>query len=123
MNPVAAEFHHRAQINDDGSDSVQFRWHWPRNLLQKRMSALELAEFILPHMPSILPLLSDHPKVYAEFQILLMRLVTWPKSQVLDELLPWIKTVIRGEEDDIIVMDLGSKNPQPIGPIYSLPSA
>ncbi len=81
------------------------------------MSALEIATFILPHMPSIFPLLEDHPKVQAEFGNLLMRLVTFPKS-ILDEVVPWIKTVIRTEENDIIELDIGSKTPLVVGPSH-----
>ncbi len=110
MNKLCEQYHHDAWVAYDGDDSVVvFRWHWPRNVLQKRMSALELAEFLLPHMPSVLPLFSNHPKVYAEFQALLLRLVTWPKKEVLDEIVPWLQTVIHGEEDDIVVLHLGAK--------------
>ena len=115
---------HKVVCPQDASlhESVTFRWHWKRGVLDKRMSALELAAFLLPEMPHIVPLLSDHPVVQARFQQLLIRLATWPKD-ALDELCTWIKPIIAGEEDGIILLDINCREPQPRGRVYSLPGA
>lgn len=108
MNPLAQEYHHRAEITYDGQPTVRFAWHWPRGTFDKRMSALEIAAFVLPHMPSILPFFSGHPQVHAEFQAMLNRLTTWP-VQVLDEVVPWIRRLDYTEEDEILQLDVGAK--------------
>lgn len=117
MNKLCEQYHHSAQVQYDGDDSiVEFRWHWPRGTFDRRMSALEIAVFVMPHMPSILPLLSNHPRVHAEFAALLIRLATWPK-QVLDEVLPWIRRLDYTEEDEILLLHLGAKE-LPVGPVH-----
>jgi len=111
VNALAEHYEHRAAVTYDGSETVCFRWHWPRGTFDRRMSALEIAQFIMPHMPSILPLLSDHPQVHREFETLMYRLILWPQ-QVLDEVKPWIRRVEhQEEEDEILVLDLGAKEP------------
>lgn len=107
MNKLCEEYHHRARVQYDASEKILFRWHWPRGTFDPRMSALELAAFVLPHMPSILPFFSEHPRVQAAWRLLLDRLVSWP-VQVLDEVVPWIKGLTRTEEDDIVELDLGA---------------
>ena len=110
---------HKTFVKYDGLDDgpVVFKWHWPRGTFAKRMSALEIAGFLMPHMPHIVPLLSDHPRVQAEFRALLVRLATWPAA-VLDEVVPWIKSVTRAEEDEIIELNLFSREAVPSGPLY-----
>src|SRR5437870_4732937 len=72
---------HRVVVDKDKRpDTVLFRWNWPRNVLDKRMSALELSAFLLPHLPSVVPLLADYPQAQVELQALLVRLVTWPRK-------------------------------------------
>ena len=95
---------------DDG-EPVLFRWHWPRGTFDARMSALELAEFVLPHMPSILPFLSYHPRAYAEFEAMLVVLATSPKSAI-DEVVPWIKPVVRTADFDYLELCIGNKATQ-----------
>jgi hypothetical protein len=111
------EVSHRAVVTDDGSDTVVFKWHWPRGTFDRRMSALEIANFVLPHMGAILDrgILQDHPKVQAEFAVLLNRLALWPQ-QVLDEVVPWIRRLDFTEEDEILLLDLGAKQlpPEPV---------
>lgn len=80
------------------------------------MSAYEISSFILPHMPNILPFFSESPKIYAEFQAMLVMLATNSKKAI-DELLPWVKSVTRTEADDIIEMQLFAKEVEP-GPKY-----
>lgn len=108
---------HRTEVPPDTGGNVTFKWHWPRGVLSKRMSALEICEFILPHMPSIVPLFADHKRVQAEFQAMLVVLATSPKSAI-DRLLPWVKPRIGTEEDDLIFMQIDCREPQPIGPTY-----
>ncbi len=118
MNTAQREYwQHRAEIVPDGLGDAEcvFRWHWPRGVLSRRMSAYEIAAFLLPHMPAILPLLGHHPQVQAEFRELLTRLACWP-VEVLDELARWVRPVIHEEEDDVIVLDLRSKRPVLAGP-------
>jgi hypothetical protein len=119
FGPVSARVHtldpgaarHAATVPPDDGGPVVFRWHWPRGTFDERMSALEIAAFILPHMPHVLPYLSECPRVYSEFEALLNRLVSLPAA-ALDEVLPWIKTVCRSrrvEEDDVIELELGAR--------------
>ena len=122
LSPALHElFQHRVNIDrTKGGDDVIFRWHFPRGLMDERMSALELGEFLMPHMPYILPYFSDHPDIYLAWQTLLVRMVTWPK-EVLDEVTPWLRRLPRNEEDEIVELNLRgwyAKN----GPFYSLPS-
>lgn len=100
-------YRHRTHIPVDDGGPVTFRWHWPRGMLDKRMSALEMATFVLPHMPSIVPLLAHHRRAQAEFKAMLVQLATAP-TKALDELVPWIKSVTRTEEDDIIELSIGA---------------
>ena len=100
---------------DDG-EPILFRWHFPRGTLSKRMSGFELATFLMPHMPNVLPLLSGHPRAYKEFQEMLNRLVLWPQNMV-DEILPWIKSLTRTEDQDIIELNIGAKSIE-VGPAY-----
>lgn len=112
MNPLAQEYHHRAEITYDGTPTVRFAWHWPRGTFDKRMSALEIAAFVLPHMHALLPFFTNHPQVHAEFQAMLNRLVSWP-VQVLDEVVPWIRRLDYTEEDEILQLDVGAKEVPP----------
>ncbi len=108
---------HRVEdVVDDGSP-ITFHWHFQRGMLQTRMSGLELATFVLSHMPHIVPLLSGYPRVQQEFQAMLVLLATSPK-QATDRLLPWIRAVVRNEEDDVIFMSLYDRTEQPSGPSY-----
>ena len=69
------------------------------------MSAYEIASFVLPHMPSISPLLAHHPRVKAEWDAMLVMLATSPR-EVIDRIVPWIKPLIRTDENDILEMNL-----------------
>ncbi len=115
-DPIMGYEHRVGNIEDDGSP-INFKWHFQRGLLQKRMSGLELAAFVLGHMPHILPLLSGYPRVQQEFAAMMVLLATSPK-QATDRLLPWIRSVTREEEDDVIHMSLFDKTEQPVGPTY-----
>lgn len=110
---------YRAEVPPDDGGPITFNWHWPRGTFDERMSALEIAAFLLPHMPAILSmrLLKSQPRVEQEFQAMLVRLATWPK-EALDELCTWVKPVVRTSEDDLIQMEIGCKVPQPDGPTY-----
>ena len=76
------------------------------------MSGYELARFILTQMPGIIPILSGQPRVQAEFQSMMILLATSPRKAI-DQILPWIRTVIHAEEDDIIFLSLYDKTEQP----------
>lgn len=104
---ITERFNYRAEVPVDDGEPISFQWHWPRNTFEKRMSAFDLATFILPHMPYILPLLTGHPRVKQEFQTMLLLLSTSPKDAI-DRLLPWIKSTVRTQDDDLIEMQLGA---------------
>jgi hypothetical protein len=105
-----------AHIKDDGGP-VTFRWHFPRGTLAPRMSALELCEFLFPHMPAIVPLLAHHPRAQMELKAMMVCLTTKPHTLV-DQLLPWIRSVTRTEDADLIIMNLHEQTPLPCGPAY-----
>jgi hypothetical protein len=105
---------------DDGGP-ITFRWHFPRGTLAPRMSAYELAEFLLPHMPHILPFFSEHPRVYREFETMLLMLAHSPR-EVVDRLVPWVRSVTRTADTDIVLLDISSVTPQNAGKVYSLGS-
>lgn len=97
--------HHEARIIHD-NDPIIFKWHFQKGMLDKRMSGLELAIFIIPHMQSILDcrLLSDNLDIENEFRNFLVRIATTPKEK-LDEVLPWLQVEYRKEEDDLITLN------------------
>src|SRR4051812_20269120 len=99
---------HRAEVPLDDDEDVRFLWHWPRGTFEKRMSAFDLAAFILPHMPHILPLLVGHPRIQREFEAMLVVLATSPKDAI-DRVLPWIRSVVRTQDDDLIEMQFGAR--------------
>lgn len=81
-----------------------FRFHYPRGTLSERMSGLELAHFLLPHLPYIVPLLSDMPVCQRALQRVLLDMVTMP-ADALDEIHRWLRPVCRAnqvEDDEII---------------------
>jgi hypothetical protein len=96
---------HKAYVPEDDGKATVFRWHWPRGTFEKRMSAYEIAAFILPHMPSVATFFTG--RIRAEFDAMLVVLATSPKTAI-DEVLPWIKPVIRTEDDDIIELCVGA---------------
>ena len=108
---------YRAVIERDSGPNV-FRWHWPRGTFRPRMSAYEIAEFVLPHMQAIIGmgLLGGNPDIEAEFDAIRLLLAASPKSAI-DRLLPWIKSFTRNEEDDVIEMRLDAVGIE-TGPTY-----
>lgn len=94
-------------VRDDGKDDnvITFKWHFPRGTLEKRMSGLELARFVLEHMGGIIGmgLFDSQPKIKAEFTLIASRVVTMPQNE-LDEVLAWLQPCVRMEEDDVIFM-------------------
>lgn len=118
---------HRAAVPKDDGSEIIFKWHFSPGVLRPRMSALELAEFLLGHMPSIVPLLSDNPRVQQQFKMMLdylkpivPKVIGWQivdrdlvpihaqlteqeqeynakRLDVLDNILPWIQSVTRGK--------------------------
>lgn len=119
---VSEAYSHRAHVPIDDGEPIVFKWHWPRGVLAKRMSGLELSGFILNQMAAILGMgiLSDHPRIEDEFRAMFVKLATEPRA-VLDELLTWIRVEYHQEEDDIIYLSLFDRRPQAEGPIYSCP--
>jgi hypothetical protein len=100
------DWHHEAQVPPDDGSPVEFKWHFPRGTLAKRMSALELLGFLLGHMDGVASLLSAHPRVHREFLLLKERFLTWPRDR-LDEVQGWAQSHVRREEDDIVYLRLG----------------
>lgn len=87
------------------------------------MSAFELAQFILPHMPHVAPFLAHHPLIQAEFVAVFTLLATNPKAAT-DRVLPWIKSVVREADDEWIEISLGEiGKPVPVGRTHSLARA
>jgi hypothetical protein len=121
LSTAQKEFwNHQATITEDGSDHDLFRWHFPPFTFDARMSAFEIAQFIIPHMSDILPMLGGHPHIQAEFKALQNRLTQWPE-EVLDEVHGWIRTLTRAtriEEDDIIELCVGGRLVTPVGPTH-----
>jgi hypothetical protein len=115
--PMIKDFIHRTEVPPDDGGPITFQWHFQRGILKPRMSGLELCEFVITHMPAIIPLLSDHPRVQSEFYSMLLLMVSTPKSK-LDELLPWIRTVVKQADDDVIHMSLYDNFIQAAGPVY-----
>lgn len=101
---------HRVNVNEnDGpNDAIVFKWHWPRNTFDKRMSAWEIASFVIPHMPHILPFLDAHPRIKQEFEAILVLLATSPRAAI-DEVVPWIRPLVRTQENDLLILELGSR--------------
>lgn len=109
---------HKVNIPKDiDKGQVVFKWHFPRGTLDKRMSALELSSFLIPHMPNILNLMTSNAIIYTHFCEILLKLTTEPKN-ALDEVVSWIKSVTRTEENDIVELSITNKGDVPAGPIY-----
>jgi hypothetical protein len=104
----------RAEASHD--EDIVFRWHWPRGTFDLRMSAWEIASFVLPHMASILPFFARHPRTYLHWQTLLDRLLRWP-MEVIDEVVPWIRRVEHCEPDEILVLQIGARE-LPAAPVH-----
>lgn len=116
---------HRAEIPQDDNGEISFRWHFPPGTLKPRMSGLELATFLMGHMPTIIGcgLLRDHPRIHNEFCRIWLLFQMTPDA-VLDDILPWVQSVDRRvsrkvadkfgiprvEYDDLIVLDLNIKH-------------
>lgn len=99
-----------------------YEFVFPRGLLEKRMSALELAQFLGPHLLGVLPILQIHedPTIYGEFAAMVTLLYSNPTAAV-DRLLPWIKSVVREGDCDKVSISLGDVGkPVAAGPIYSI---
>ena len=109
---VCPKYNHTVKVPPDDGGKISFRWHFQRGILEPRMSAYELAQFVLSHMPTLYGYFSDHPRVQQEFGAMLILLATSPKKAI-DEVLPWIKSVTREADADIIYMSLFDKTPQP----------
>lgn len=116
---VCPKYNHQTVVPPDDGGPISFRWHFKRGILEPRMSGLELAAFILEQMPTLIPMFSAHPRVQQEFQAMLILLANKPK-EALNEVLPWIRSVTREEEDDVILMSLFDRTPQPASKIYFL---
>lgn len=116
---LVEQWHYRAERPiDDGEDEHVFRFHFPRGTLAKRMSAYELATFLMPHLEPIIPLLGFDPLNQAHFIELTRRFATCPTLAALDEVLNWVQSVTRAETDDIIVLNTSPKYNSPAGPKY-----
>lgn len=110
------QYSHKTYIPPDDNGNISFKWHFRRGILKTRMSGYEIASFVLSQMPGIIPLLGSQPRVQAEFQAMMVLMATTPRKAI-DQILPWIRTIINEEEDDIVLLSLYDKTEQP-GPIY-----
>ena len=108
---VCSKYNHKVSVPEDDGGPITFRWHFQRGLLEPRMSAYELAQFVLSHMPTLYTFFEGHKRVQAEFAAMLIMLATSPK-EAIDEVLPWIKSVVREADADVIYMSLFDKTPQ-----------
>lgn len=104
---------HKAVVPPDDGKPITFKWHFPRGTFDKRMSAREIAPFVIQQMQSILAhgLFETQPRAAAEFQAMLFKLALTP-LEALDELCSWIRPLIGEEPDDIIYLSLFDKTPQ-----------
>lgn len=116
-NSLVRPWEHTAVVPPDDGSGISFRWHFPRGTLDPRMSAYDLAGFLLEHMPFIIPLLQPHLRVQEEFRAMYVLLATQPKLAT-DRLLPWIKSITRHADDDEVVLSLFDQTPQTPGPLY-----
>ena len=114
--------HKVIQRFDDGQP-ITFRWHLPRGTLENRMSGLELMMVLGQHLPGVLPFLLDEQgnrtRAYNEMEAMITTLLTAPLS-VVDEVLPWIRSVTRTQEYDIVQLSLFDKTPLPERKLYFL---
>lgn len=111
------EFQHRAEFGFDDGGPIIFMWHLPRGTLSKRMSGYELAWVLGEHLPALLPLMTNHPRAYNELLAMATQLLTAPREYV-DRILPWVRSVTREDEYDVVQLSLFDKNPQPAGTLY-----
>ncbi len=147
MSLVEAPLEHRIghDTSTDASwvgEAVTFRWHWPVGTFRRRMSALEIAALVLPHMPSITGLLSMYPRAQKQFAAMLVKLATpeilarianidglvpgteiydrveRQRKEAIDHVVPWIRRVERCEEDEILELNIGATQ-VPSGPIFN----
>lgn len=116
-------FHHEVIIPPDDGKASTFIWHWPRGTFRKRMSALEIAAFILPHMIAICSMgllrCSHNLRIHDEFKAMLQNLAL-SDPRLIDRLLPWIKSVTHTADDDLIVMRIDAQGIE-TGTTYSIP--
>lgn len=112
---------HTVKFRPDDGQPITFRWHLPRGTLEPRMSGLELMKVLGQHLPGVLPFLLDHDgnrtRAYDEMEIMITMLLTSPLS-VIDEVLPWIRSVTRTQEYDIVQLSLFDKTPLPERKLY-----
>lgn len=101
------KFHHRVALREIPSNQNIFRWHWPRGTFEPRMSAYEIAAFLLPHMGAIVGFLPKENRIQDEFSAMLVMLATRPR-EILDRIVPWIKPCIGQEPDDIIELHINA---------------
>lgn len=110
LKSMQNDYKHHTEVKDaqDDGKPVTFFWHWPRGTFDARMSAYEIAKFIIPHMPSILPFLGINSRAYHEFKLMTDKLILSPETEI-DQMLPWIKTLVKTGEDDLIELCIGNK--------------
>lgn len=101
---------HRVIIHPDDGKPVVFRWHLPRHTLSKRMSGFELAIVLGQHLPAILPFLSNSPRAHAEMDAMVSWIYSRPRI-VSDRVLPWIRSMVRTQEHDIVQLSLFDQSP------------
>lgn len=110
-------YEHRAEFGLDDGQPIIFNWHLPRGTLSKRMSGYELAWVLGKHLPGLLPLMVDHPRAYNELLVMATMLLTTPREYA-DRIMPWVRSVTRESEYDVVQLSLFDKTPQPDGKLY-----
>lgn len=124
---IEQEYQHKIVAYPDDGKPIQFNWHLPRGTLSKRMSGYELAWVLGKHLPGLLWVMSMQPDVeiegsvhnraYRELEAMATQLLTAPREAV-DRILPWIRSVHRETEYDIVRLSLFDQTPQPAGTLY-----
>lgn len=112
-------FGHAVEIYPDDGQPITFNWHLPRGTLSKRMSGLELALVLGPHLPAILPLLIDHPRCYREMAAMVNWMFTRPRI-LSDQVVSWMKSLVHTTEYDIVQLSIGDKTINSERPIISV---
>jgi hypothetical protein len=98
---------YRATLPPPDDEPIKFRFHFKRGDFDKRMSGLELLQFVITHIFGVLAqgLLMDNQWVEAELHRIKNKILLTP-TEALDEVLPWIQIEPENEEDTILTIDL-----------------
>lgn len=110
---------YKVMVHPDDGKPITFNWHFPRGTLSKRMSAMEVAIVLGPHLCGILPFLIEHPRCYREMASMIQWIMTRPQV-ISDRVVSWMKPLVRTTEYDIVRLSIGDKTHTTERPIRSL---